>query len=230
MARVLNHPKIIHRVWVGPNPQPSEHDYSEAWAATNPGWGLRTWTDENVGELFPLVCQAEYDTAPTYVHRADILLPEAVHKFGGVAVGYDMEPLRSIEPLIAGHDCWCTPDADGFAGGAFFGAIPGHGAIRHVLDTIHERHDRDGWAEGWHQPHVDTGPWAWGEAFGRFGEHCFEFAMAVLGDWKTAYPVRYWEREIFDQPARYARRTRDSYVVHRFAGSWLDPELDLTVR
>lgn len=227
-------PKLIHRAWLGPNVPPVGYDYTEAWAATNPDWALLTWTDQTVANLFPLVTQREYDDAPTYVHRADLILPEAVYQLGGVAVGYDMLPLRSLEPFQR-YDCWCTPDADGFAGGAFFGAIPGHPAIRHVLDTIHIRIERDGWAPGWHQPHVDTGPYAWGEAFG-VGPHRLSrdrarnYGMHILGDYRTAYPIRYWEKEIFDDPTAYAEVTRDSYVVHQFAGSWLDPNLDLTVR
>lgn len=217
-------PKLLHRPWIGPNTPPAEHEYSAAWARTNPAWSLLTWTDETVENLFPLVLQAEYDAAPTYVHRADILLVEAVYRLGGVAVGYDMEPRRPLEPLVDGRDCWCTPDADGFAGGAFFGATAGHPTIRHILDTIRTRIERD----GWHQPNIDTGPWAWGEAFGRYHEHAGELGMHVLGDYRTAYPIRYWEKHLFDDPAKYAELTRDSVVVHRFAGSWLTT--DVTVR
>lgn len=225
-------PKLVHRVWLGPNPQPAEFDYAEAWARTNPDWALCTWTDHNVVTcLADLVTQPLYDDAPTYVHRADLILPEAVYRYGGVAVGYDMEPLRSLDELVDGHDSWCTPDADGFAGGAFFGAIPHHPAIRHVLDTIRIRIDRQGWAPGWHQPHVDTGPWAWGEAFGRHGEYCDQLGMTILGDYKTAYPIRYWEKHLFDDPAAYAELTRDSIVVHRFAGSWIgEHAADVLVR
>jgi hypothetical protein len=215
-------------VWLGRGERPKEHDYSVQWARTNPEWQLRTWTDENVEQLFPLVSQRLYDTAPTVVHRADLIYVEAVRVFGGAAVGYDMEPLRPLEPLIGERDCWCTPDADGFAGSAFFGATPNHPAIAHVLETINARVARDGWHPT--MPNEDTGPWAWGEAFGRFHEDCAVHGMAVLGDWKTAYPVRYWEKEIFDQPVRLKQRTRNSVVVHRFAGSWLNPKLDLRVR
>lgn len=221
---------LVHRVWLGPNPQPAAHDYRAQWEATNPDWHLLTWTDQEAGAL-DLVCQAEYDDAPTYVHRADIVLPEVVYQFGGIAVGYDMEPLRPLEPLIEDHDAWCTPDADGFAGGAFFGAVPHHFAIRHVLDTIRRRHARDGWAEGWPQPHVDTGPWCWGEAFGRRGEHCRDYGMQILGDVNTAYPIGYGEKHLFDDRDEYAYRTRSSVVVHRFAGSWIgENAADVRVR
>lgn len=216
-------PRFIHRCWLGPNTPPVEHDYSFEWLTTNPEWRLLTWTDRNVHELFPLVCQKEYDCAPTFVHRADIVMVEAVYALGGVAVGYDMEPLKPLDPLVEGHDCWCTPDADGFAGGAFFGAIPHHPTIRLILDTIKTRIGRDGWHDT--GPHLDTGPWLWGEVFGRYHEHAAELGMEVLGDWQTAYPIRYWEKNLFHDPTVYAERTANSVVVHRFAGSWLSTDV-----
>lgn len=216
-------PRLVHRPWLGPNVPPAEHDYTAKWRETNPDLTLLTWTDQTVENLFPLVLQAEYNAAPTYVHRADIILVEAVWRHGGVAVGYDMEPLRSVSEFVGDTDCWCTPDADGFAGGAFFGATWKHPTIRHILDTIRTRIARDGWhPEG---PHLDTGPWAWGEAFGRYHEQAEEHGMHVLGDWTTAYPIRYWEKDLFHNAHTYAHRTAHSVVVHKFAGSWLTTDV-----
>lgn len=222
--------RLIHRVWLGPAEPLAEHDYSAAWERTNPGWQLVTWTDANVGEL-DLVCRDAYDRAPTYVHRADIILVEAVHALGGVAVGYDVEPLRPIDKLIVGHAAWCTPDADGFPGQAFFGAAePGHPAFRAVLNRLEPRLDeRGGFLQpdtpgGFPGPHVDTGPYLWGDVFGRFGERAADYGLHILGTWMTAYPVRYWEHGKLD-PTEEARRLRHATVAHRFAGSWLkDPE------
>lgn len=224
----MSNPKTVHRVWLGPNLPPPDHDYTDAWKATNPDYELVTWTDDKVAADLDLVQPDAYEQAPTYVHRADLILYEAVHALGGVAVGYDLEPLRSIGPLIDGQGAWCTPDADGFPGQAFFGAPPGHRAIRAVLDRVLPRiEERGGW-EAW-APHQDTGPYLWGDVFGRFGEHAAEHDLAVLGDWRLAYPVRYWEKGIFDRPAQLQRRLRDAYVVHRFAHSWANPE-DVLVR
>jgi hypothetical protein len=128
-----------------------------------------------------------------------------------------MEPLRNIEPLIAGVDAFCTPDADGFPGQAFFGATPGHRAMRAVLDTLPRHLERNG---GWGFPHKDTGPYLWGRVFGRHGQACAAAGVQLLGDQATAYPVRYWEKHYFDDPEVYAELTRDSYVVHRFAHTW----------
>lgn len=225
--------KTIHRVWVGPHEPPAEHDYTAAWAATNPDYELVTWTDQRVeDDLEHMICQRLYDEAPTYVHRADIVLVEAVYRYGGVAVGYDMEPLRPVDPLISGHGAWCTPDADGFPGQAFFGGIPGHRAFAAVLDRIGPRlEERGGWLqhdEGQYPgPHIDTGPHLWGDVFGRNGERSTDFGLDVLGTWETAYPIRYWEKDTPLDPAELDRRMALAVVAHKFAGSWLRNDLTI---
>lgn len=213
----MKHPRLAHRVWLGPNePNPEYVDYDRRFREVNPGWRVITWTDELVAWM-PLIAQAAYDQAPTYVHRADIVLVEMVYRFGGLAFGFDMEPVRNVEKVIGDHDCWCTPDADGFPGQAFFGATPGHPAMRAVLDRIGPRIAEQG---GWGQPHIDTGPYLWGDVFGRFGEQAAEHGLAILGDYRTAYPVRYWEKHLFGIASAYRRVTRNSLMVHRFAHTW----------
>ena len=206
-------PRKVHRVWLGP--AVPKYDFAEEWADTNPGWELVTWRDADAAQL-DLVCQAEYDAAPTYVHRADILLVEAIYADGGVAVGWDMEPLRPLDPLLADVSAFCTPDADGFPGQAFFGAVPGHRSMSTVLQQIPRRIRKQGWG----QPHIDTGPYLWGAVFGRTGQFAPANGIEILGDHRTAYPVRYWEKQYFDQPEVYAQLTQDSYLVHRFQHSW----------
>jgi hypothetical protein len=213
-------PRQVHRVWLGPNTP--RYDFAEQWQETNPDWELITWRDADVDSL-QMVCRAEYDSAPTYVHRADILMCEILYACGGVTVGWDMEPLRHLDPLLAGVNAFCTPDADGFPGQAFMGCVPGHRSMAAVFTKL-QRHVRTaGWSPG--EPHKDTGPYLWGKTFGRYGGHAASHDLQILGDYCTAYPVRYWEKQYFDNPAVYAVLTRDSYAVHRFQGSWLTDDV-----
>jgi mannosyltransferase OCH1-like enzyme len=216
----MRHPRLIHRVWLGPGTP--RYDFADQWADTHPDWELVTWTDANVGEL-DLVAAKAYEQAPTYVHRADLILVEAVHAHGGVSVGFDSEPLRDIEPLIDAYDAWCTPDADGFPGQAFFGAVPGHRAMRAVLERAGPRiAERGGFNPA--TPHEDTGPYLWGDVFGRFGERAADHGLTIFGDWKIAYPIRYWEKSLFDVPELFEARRRDAYLMHWFAHSWANPD------
>jgi len=217
----MRHPRIAHRVWLGPHtPNPEHATYADRFAEVNPGWTVITWTDAMVADL-TLVNGDLYDEAPTYVHRADLILYEVVYRYGGLAFGYDMEALRNVEDFIGDHECWCTPDADLFPGQAFFGATPEHPAIRAVMDRAGPRIGELG---GWNQPHIDTGPYLWGDVFGRHGQRAHVHGLDVIGTWRTAYPVRYWEKEIFADPVRYAARIRGSLMVHRFAFTWANPD------
>jgi hypothetical protein len=219
----VKHPRIIHRVWLGPNtPDPEFVGFGDLWAAMHPGWLVVDWDDDLVLRRLPLVLQAEYDAAPTYVHRHDIVLPEAVYAFGGVAVGYDMEPLKNIEPLIGASQAWCTPDADGFPGGAFFGATAGHPGLARLLTVIGQRVEKD----GWQAPNVTTGPFAWRHAFRTLPYKTGEGWLDLLGTRETAYPIHYNERELLaDRPlAREVARERGAYALHYFAQSWLPGE------
>lgn len=224
----MNHPKLIHRVWLGPNiPDPFFASLDLAWAAVNPGWEVRTWGDREV-ERLDLSLQPEYDAAPTYVHRADIVMAEVVARFGGVAVGYDMEPLRPLETLCGDSDGWCTPDADGFPGGGLFGARPGHPGILAVIVAIAHRIR----ALGWVSPNLITGPYAWQGALGE-DSALLPGGLDVLGTTATAYPIHYSERELLtDRSAARARAVElGAHAIHYFAGTWL-PEsgVDVTVR
>ena len=42
-------PRIIHRIWVGPEELPAEFAaFGEQWADMHPGWEHRLWTEDNL--------------------------------------------------------------------------------------------------------------------------------------------------------------------------------------
>ena len=42
-------PRILHQIWVGPDPFPEEFaDYRETWIRHHPAWEVRFWTEENL--------------------------------------------------------------------------------------------------------------------------------------------------------------------------------------
>ena len=61
-------PRILHQIWVGPDPIPAEYAaYMDGWARMHPEWEHRVWTDENL----PVMRNRDlYD-------RADELTPAA---------------------------------------------------------------------------------------------------------------------------------------------------------
>src|SRR3954451_21970838 len=93
-------PKVVHRLWLGPNPVPELFErYGESWARHHPDWEMRLWTDDNLPRLR---CQAEVERARDFKSRYDCVRLEILRQFGGVIVDMDMECLRSLEPILDG--------------------------------------------------------------------------------------------------------------------------------
>ena len=133
-------PRLFHQIWVGPEPFPDEFAaYQETWAARNPGWELRFWTDDNL----PDGCRRPevYDRSRTVWERADILRLEVVNLFGGVHVDADFECLRPIEPLLGDAEFFIGYRKGTHVNGALFGAVAGHPLLDEGLSTVRPRED-----------------------------------------------------------------------------------------
>lgn len=118
--------KIIHRFWGGSETPEEYKRFGEMWSHLNPDWDVIMW--KPYGEsLIPVlehsVSGVEYDDMPIvninvwrsintppagmrvdtkamWTQRADVIGYELVHKFGGLYVNTDIEPLRPLEKLF----------------------------------------------------------------------------------------------------------------------------------
>lgn len=134
-------PRTVHRIWLG-GPEPEwTQSFAETWR--QPGWDLRHWDDEAIGELFPLANQVIFDEAPQLAPdhvgqlRSDVLRYEILHRFGGVYVDTDFECLRPIDPLleeIAAFAAWEQPRR--WINNAILGSTPGHPFLAALIDEL----------------------------------------------------------------------------------------------
>jgi hypothetical protein len=146
-TRLRNHdqliPRLIHRVWLGPDPVPEAlQRYEESWREHHPDWELRLWRDET---LPPLSCQEAYDDAETWpqgpdesisperlalatwLARYDIVRLEVLRQFGGVIVDMDVEAIRPLDPLLSGVTAFAGRATHARRiGNQVLGATPGH--------------------------------------------------------------------------------------------------------
>jgi hypothetical protein len=228
-------PKLVHRFWLGKNrPDPFFVAQNHAWAELNPGWAVWDWDDLSVTTCLrpAMKLGGRYDSAPTYVHRADIACVEAVRLYGGVTVAWDSVPLKPLEAFYGDSDGWCSPDGDLIPGGAFFGAVPNHPGLETILDAIENRIVRFGWSLPVNET---TGPFAWMDAFGVrvIGEPATSWPLEILGRREDFYPVhsndRYQNSLTYEQMIDRANDA-DAVAVHMYARSWCNGGLDVTVR
>lgn len=133
-------PRVLHRVWLGPDPIPDEAErFWEAWRTLLPGWQHVTWTEASVG-LWPLENQELYQGAERLTSgnvwqlRSDLVRYEILWRHAGVYVDCDMEPLRSIEPLLPGVSCFAGWEEQGkWVNNAILGATRHHPFIRRLI-------------------------------------------------------------------------------------------------
>lgn len=143
--------QLIHRLWLGPNPMPQRYrGYGASWAALNPGWTVHDWTAE---DLPPLTNQAVYDqlgggaVAPIpldpqiaiAVQRADVVGYELVHRYGGVYVNCDLEPLRPLDGALPDTAWAAYEDATYLNNGAIGAPEPGSAFWAAVIHELPRR-------------------------------------------------------------------------------------------
>jgi mannosyltransferase OCH1-like enzyme len=96
-------PKIIHQIWIGPNPFPTKAlKWKDSWQKIHPEWEYKLWTDADVIAL-NLKNKKYYDEAKNWGEKADILRYEILYRFGGVYVDVDFESLKPLDWLH--HSC-----------------------------------------------------------------------------------------------------------------------------
>lgn len=195
-------PRILHRT-VPAETSPQVEAWWEHWRQLHPGWDLKTWRDPLSPAEWPHTSDL-WEKCQNGAQLAGLIRLEALWTYGGVYVDSDVEPYRSLEPLLnlpgfaAWEDYKVIPDA-------VLGAEPGHPAVMvMMLKARHTvSHGGDAWNSG---PGVTTS------------------TLPNRPDWLvlppgTFYPYHYNERH---------RRGDDhmtqqpwSFGAHHWAGSWL---------
>lgn len=105
-------PRTIHRVWLGDEPMPAEHErFGETFAQHHPGWTMRLWTDDDLAALD--ITAAERERARTPSELSNLVRYEVLHRFGGVYVDTDFECLRPLTPLLRGIDAFAALELAG---------------------------------------------------------------------------------------------------------------------
>ena len=101
MAR-SNIPKIIHQIWLGPNPRPVA--WMDTWKHKHPDWQYQLWTDSHLPKLHN---QKQFDLINSYPGKADILRLEVLFQYGGIYIDADSECLQPLDPLLRYHFFAC---------------------------------------------------------------------------------------------------------------------------
>lgn len=199
-------PRILHRTIPEAGAGEQGDAWWEHWQQLLPGWEFHTWQDPLDPADWPLLGDL-FERCQNGAQLAGLVRLEALWTHGGVYVDSDVEPYRSLEPLIhcQGFAGW---EDKGVVPDAVLGAEPQHPAVELMIKKarISIEAGEDAWLSG---PGVTTS------------------TLPFRRDWLllppgSLYPYLYTERHLrsvdhsIDQPW--------AFCAHHWAGSWLSPE------
>jgi hypothetical protein len=193
-------PRTIHRVWVGEQAMPTEHErFGATFAQHHPDWEMRIWTDEDLPALDITVSDSQ--RARTHSELSNLMRYEVLHRFGGVYVDTDFECLRPLTPLLRGIDAFAALELPGRTATGILGSVPGHPVFARAT-----RQARLTLGEGAHSADAN-GPYF----FSLLLEQ--EPSVAIFGA-RLFYPY------LWDELERRHETFPDAYAVHHWAMSW----------
>jgi mannosyltransferase OCH1-like enzyme len=85
--------KIIHQIWIGPNPEPTNwtNTFKIDYIKMYPEYKYIRWSESNIDELFtdfPII-KIVYDLEETYNGKSDILRYLILYSYGGIYIDAD---------------------------------------------------------------------------------------------------------------------------------------------
>ena len=92
-------PKIIHQIWIGPNPRPAK--LMATFRDKHPDFEYILWTEEEIVRRgFKLENQAAYDSMEQWCGKADILRWEILYRYGGIYQDADSVCLEPFDDIL----------------------------------------------------------------------------------------------------------------------------------
>ena len=92
-------PKIIHQLWIGPKPAPTNH--MDTWKNKNPDFEYIRWNEsELIARNMTIECQSRVDEMVEINGKADIIRWEILYKYGGVFLDADSICIEPIDDTL----------------------------------------------------------------------------------------------------------------------------------
>lgn len=140
-------PRILHRTVPAETTEEVE-GWWRKFQALHPGWEYRTYREPIDPDLWPLTAD-RWGKCQNGAQKAGLIRLEALLTHGGVYVDSDVEPFKSLEPLLslqafaAWEDETVVPDA-------VLGSKPGHPAFEMMIERARAvvQGNGDAWGSG----------------------------------------------------------------------------------
>lgn len=208
-------PKIIHYCWFGRHPKPeSARKCMATWKKYLPDYELREWNEDNF-DLHSCAYAEEAYKAGRFAFVTDYVRLYALYHYGGIYMDTDVEVVRPLDRFL---------DLKGFSGFEKTDAVPtGIMAAEKGLPFIAELlHDYD-------SLHFldENGRMDQTTNVIRITNAAVRHGLVLNNTRQTVADFTFYPMDVFcpkDPKTRQIKRTRNTFTIHHFAGSWLPKE------
>jgi len=133
-------PRVIHQLWIGPNPAPTK--FMDSWKTANPTFEYVYWDNERCAS-FKFENQAKIDAMPEWNGKADIIRYEILRKHGGIFIDADTIAMRPLEDEVLDHEVWTCFESEKFRPGllacGYMGSVPNSKLMNMCVEEISKR-------------------------------------------------------------------------------------------
>ena len=210
-------PRILHYCWFGKGKMPElVQTCIASWHTHMPDWEYRLWSEDNFNiESAPPYLQEAY-AAKKYAFVSDYVRLWALEHEGGVYLDTDVEVLRSFDPLLGDTAFIGLEESLALLPGTCVMGCEAHCLwVKDMLSTYNNARflKEDSSLD------MTTNVQRLGAKMVEGGlKH--ERKIQYLPQWG----LRVYTHDYFSPitSTRVMRKTRNTYCIHRFAGSWVD--------
>ena len=210
-------PKIIHYCWFGKGQMPELVERCiVSWRTHMPDWVFRLWSEDNFDiTIAPRYVQEAYD-AKKFAFVSDYVRLWALEREGGVYLDTDVEVLRSFDPLLSDIAFIGLEESKALLPGTCVMGCEAHCEwVKDMLATYENATflKEDGSLD------LTTNVQRLGKRMVE-GGLMRERKIQYLPQWG----LRVYTHDYFSPitSTRVMRKSKNTYCIHRFAGSWID--------
>lgn len=209
-------PKILHACWFGGKPLPNDVlSNLETWEKYNPDYEIKIWNEKNFNVSENSYAKEAYDNKK-FAFVTDYVRLKVLYEYGGIYMDTDVEVLKSFDNLLS------LPAFSGFEGPnriptGTMGAEKHNKWIRLLLDYYDDRHFvlEDGNLD------LTTNVKTITDITVANYPIKLNNTMQSFDDF-VMFPFDYLcAKDLVDG---VVKKTKNTYTVHHFAGSWTSPK------
>jgi len=116
----LKIPKVIHFIWIGPDPFPKESiQYVASWVSHHPDWKIKFWSDRRrplphkkmelhfTSDFQFSRLKEQFEMSDNYAEKADLLRYEILYREGGLYVDHDVQCFKPFTSFHHRFNLYC---------------------------------------------------------------------------------------------------------------------------